>query len=183
MSRGLLIVDVQNDYFAGGKMELAGSEDAAMKIKQVIERIRAKHGEVIYIQHIATKPTATFFIAGTEGVHIYDAIRPQKGDTVIPKHYPNSFRETTLDAYCRERGLDSFVIVGMMTHMCIDTTARAAYDLGYKCILLGDCCATRDLILRDKVVRAEDVQNAFLAAIDGTFAKVMDSEEYLKEVI
>jgi nicotinamidase-related amidase len=183
MSTALLIVDVQNDYFPGGKMELVESKEASERIQKVLERFRNKNRTIIHIQHIATKKSATFFIEGTEGSEIYKNVKPIAEEVVLQKHYPNSFRDTTLDQYCKIKGIYSLVIVGMMTHMCIDTTTRAAYDLGYTCTVLSDCCATKDLRFEEKVVKAKDVQTSFLAALEGTFAEVISTEEYLNREI
>jgi len=181
MSIALLIVDVQRDYFPGGEMELVGSIEASERIKEVIESFRKKKRQIIHIQHIATSKSATFFIPHTKGIEFHENVRPQEDEIILQKHYPNSFRETGLDKYCKDKGIDSLVIVGMMTHMCIDTTTRAAYDLGYSCIVLEDCCATKSLSFKNRIVDSKDVQTSYLAAIDGTFARVINSEEYLRE--
>jgi nicotinamidase-related amidase len=181
MITALLIVDVQRDYFPGGKMQLVGSIEASERIKKVLERFRIEKRPIIHIQHIAKSKSATFFIPNTLGIEFHENVTPEEDETILQKHYPNSFRETGLDAYCKKERIDSLVIVGMMTHMCIDTTTRAAYDLGYNSIVLEDCCATKDLRFRDRIVDSKDVQSAFLAAIDGTFARVIKSEEYLRE--
>ena len=181
MSVGLLIIDVQRDYFPGGKMQLVGSIEASEKIKNVIKIFRNNSKPIIHIKHISIKEHASFFLPNTEGIEFHENVIPINTEIIIQKHYPNSFRETNLDRLCKEKKIDSLVIVGMMTHMCIDTTTRAAYDLGYKCIVLEDCCATKSLNYRNKIIDSKDVQASFLAAIDGTFARVISSEEYLKE--
>ena len=180
MKTTLLIVDVQNDYFSGGKNELVGSLEASLRIKILLEEFRRKSREIIYIQHISESPTATFFLPNTEGVAIHRNVYPKKEDTIFVKHYPNSFRDTGLDEYCKNKGIDTLVIVGMMSHMCIDTTVRAGYDLGYKIVIIRDCCATKDLKMGERVVKAEEVQIAYMAAINGTFGEVKTVEEYIK---
>ena len=181
MNTALLIVDVQNDYFLGGNMQLVGSVEASERIKKMLEVFRKKRKPIIHIQHVATSKSATFFIPNTIGIEFHKNVKPQTNETIIKKHYPNSFRDTGLDTYCKDIGIDSLVIVGMMTHMCIDTTTRAAYDLGYRCTVLEDCCATKSLIFRDRIVESKDVQASYLAALDGTFARVIKYEEYLRE--
>lgn len=180
MAIALLIVDVQNDYFPKGAMELVGSDRALKKIKTMIHHFREKGETIIYIQHIAKKKNPTFFIEGTVGAEIHPEIEPNQNDTVMVKNYPNSFRNTTLDTFCKANEITKLVILGMMTHMCIDTTTRAAFDLGYECVLIGDCCATRDLNYNGTVIHAEHVQKSFLAAINGTFAEVCDCDEYIQ---
>jgi len=181
MKKALIIIDVQNDYFPSGRMELYGSVEVASKIKSVIEKSRLENTPIIYVKHIAIKKEATFFINGTDGIEIYDGIRPSNEDKILIKNYPNSFRETKLHEICQSMKIDTLVIVGMMTHMCVDTTTRAAFDLGYKSIVIGDCCATKDLQYDGNLVKAKDVQIAYLSALNGTFAKVISEHQYLNE--
>jgi len=70
------------------------------------------------------------------------------------------------------------VLCGMQTHMCLEAATRAAADLGFECIVIGDACATKDLKFGDKVIKAEDVHYSTLATFR-PYAKVMDTAEYL----
>ena len=92
---------------------------------------------------------------------------------MIIKRYPNSFLETELDEYLKSLQVDTLIVCGMMTHMCVDTTVRAAMDYGYQVRLVADACATMDLVLNGETIPAETVQKAFLAAMDGVFATVV----------
>jgi nicotinamidase-related amidase len=179
MNQALLIIDVQNDYFPGGAMELVRSVQALEKIRSVIRKARMRRIPVIHIQHVAIREDATFFIRGTPGAEIHEGIAPEDGEIVLVKNYPNSFRGTNLHEVCRERNIDSLAIVGMMTHMCVDTTVRAAFDLGFKCTLIEDCCATHDLKFNGNVVPAADVHASFIAALNGIFATVIQEGQYL----
>ena len=114
-----------------------------------------------------------FFIEGTDGVKISDRIKPAEEDKIIIKHYPNSFLETDLNEYLMSIGVEELIICGMMTHMCVDTTVRAAMDYGYSVKVLGDACATMDLAINGETVPADMVQKAFLAALDGVFATII----------
>lgn len=177
MTQALLIVDIQNDYFPGGKMELVGSPEAAAEAARLLEAFRAKRLPVVHIQHVSLRPGATFFLPGTEGMEIHASVAPLASETVIQKHFPNSFRETTLLQHLKAGGVDKLVIAGMMTHMCIDTTTRAAADLGFDCVLAHDACATRDLAFGGAKVPAREVHNAFVAALNGAFAKAVGAKE------
>jgi nicotinamidase-related amidase len=169
----LLIVDIQNDYFPGGAMELVGSPEAADHAAQLLEAFRRERAPVIHMQHVSLRPGATFFRPDTEGVKIHESVAPLADETVLRKHFPNSFRETPLLEYLRAHGIDRLVIAGMMTHMCIDATTRAAADLGFECLLAHDACATRDLAFGAEKVGAKDVHTAFVAALNGPFAKAL----------
>lgn len=176
MKHVLLLVDIQNDYFPGGAMELAGSPEAGLKAGTLLRTFREHALPVIHVQHIASRDGATFFRPGTPGVAIHDSVAPQEGELVITKHFPNSFRQTGLLEQLRKRQTTTLVIAGMMTHMCIDTTTRAAADLGFQCMLAHDACATRDLSFGETTVTAAQVQAAYLAALDGPFAQVRATE-------
>ncbi len=179
MKTGLIIVDVQNDYFIGGSMELVDMDEAASNCKQLLDSFRSKQAPIFHIKHIATQEGATFFVANTPGSEIHYSVKPQESEPVIIKHYPSSFRETKLDEMLQESDIEELVICGAMSHMCIDTTTRAAFDLGYKCCVVSDACATRDLEFDNQLVKAADVQAAFMAALSAPFAKVLSTNQIL----
>ena len=173
MTKALVIIDIQNDYFPGGAMELVGSVEASEVAAKIQQEFRNQGLPVINVQHIAKSPTAIFFLPGTEGVEIHESVKPVDGELVIVKHSPNAFRETTLLESLRELEVTQLVIIGMMTHMCIDTTVRAASDLGFSVTVHAAACATKDLELASRVTSAADVQTAFLSALNGSFATVI----------
>jgi len=181
MSVGLLLIDIQNDYFPGGKMELQKSVEAAQVAGRLIDCFRQRQLPVVHIQHLSVRAGATFFIPGTPGADLYERVKPQPGETVIQKHYPNSFRETGLLAHLQGSGIQRLVIAGMMTHMCVDATVRAATDYGFECQIVQDACATRNLKLNGQEVAARDVHVAFLAALNGTYGRVVTADAVIAE--
>lgn len=179
MDTALLLIDIQNDYFPGGTMELADPDKAAGNAGLLLQKFKKDNLPIVHIQHIATRPTATFFLPGTTGSEIHASVTPEANEKLIIKHYPNSFRETELLDYLKTKNISDLVICGMMTHMCIDATVRAAKDFGFTCIVIGDACATKDLEIHGERVHARDVHNAFLSALNGTYAEVKTAGEYL----
>jgi len=177
MTTALVLVDLQNDYFPGGTMELVGPEAAAAKAAQLIAAFRAKSLPVIHMQHIATRPGATFFRPGTPGAEIHASVKPQAGETVLQKNFPNSFRDTKLLEHLKSLKVANLTIAGMMTHMCVDTTTRAAADLGFACSLAHDACATKALTFNGVEVPAASVQVSYMAGLNGLFAKVQSAGE------
>ncbi len=177
MTTALLIIDIQNDYFPGGTMELVGPGAAAAKAATLLAAFRKKSLPVVHMQHIATRPGATFFRPGTPGAEIHESVRPAPGETVFKKNFPNSFRETPLLEHLRGAGISNLVIAGMMTHMCVDTTTRAAADLGFACSLAHDACATKALAFNGVEVTAGNVQVSYMAGLNGLFAKVLPAAE------
>lgn len=177
MSEALIIIDIQNDYFPGGRMELVGAQEAAEKAAFVLARFRAARRPVVHVRHESIQPSATFFLPGTPGANIHPLVAPLPGETVINKHDHNSFRHTGLMAVLQRCSATRLTMCGMMTHMCVDTGVRAAFDLGFECRLVGDACATRDLTHGGRTVAAADVQAAFLAALGAVFAEVVSATE------
>ena len=180
MKTSLLLIDIQNDYFDGGTMTLVNADKASENAKLILENFRKLSLPVIHIRHIATKPDATFFLPDTYGSEIHKNVLPIENEKVIIKHYPNSFRETELLESLKETEITDLVICGMMTHMCVDATVRAAKDFGFNCTLIGDACATKELEINDEKVKAVDVHNAFLAALKSTYATIISTNDYLR---
>lgn len=181
MNKALLIIDIQNDYFSKGKMPLVGSEEASRNAKYVLDKFRSDKLPIIHIQHIATGPSATFFLHGTTGMEIHKSVSPLEEEKIIIKHYPNSFRNTELLEFLRFIKVTDLVICGMMTHMCVDATTRAAKDFGFNCVVIGDACATKDLEVNGQTVKAEEVQKSFLAALNYFYSTVITTRQYLEK--
>ncbi|WP_047445770.1 cysteine hydrolase family protein [Alistipes sp. ZOR0009] len=179
MNTALILIDIQNDYFEGGAMTLDGSEKASSNAKLLLNHFRSKGLPVLHVQHIATRPTATFFVPNTKGAEIHANVAPLADEKVVVKHFPNSFRETDLQDWLNSNEIANLTICGMMTHMCVDATVRAAKDLGYECTLVADACATKNLEIQNVVVNAKDVHNSFTAALSYFYATVTNTEEYL----
>lgn len=97
----LLIIDVQNDYFPGGKMTLENAEEAGQNTRKVLQYFRQNKLPVVHIMHISTNEGAAFFLPGTSGAEINRLVAPHMGEKVITKHFPNSFRETDLLEYLK----------------------------------------------------------------------------------
>jgi nicotinamidase-related amidase len=178
MRTALLIVDIQKDDFPGGRHTLVNPLEAAKNAYMLLQCFREHSGRHVHIQHISKKPDATFFISGDRGTDIHDSVAHFEGEPIVYKHEPNSFLNTNLLEVLKGWNIERVVICGMMTHMCVDATARAASDLGFQVIVAEDACATRDLRYGDTTISAEHVHKAFLAALK-SYGKVMKSEEIL----
>jgi nicotinamidase-related amidase len=179
MKEALLLIDIQNDYFPGGKMELVGMEEAAKKAAELLKAFRTAGKPIFFIRHLSTRSDATFFIPETPGTDIHASISPFPEETVIEKNFPNSFFRTELLSLLKESDVTDLVICGAMSHMCIDTTVRAAKEHGFTCTLIVDACTTRDLKFKNKLLPAQTVHTAFMAALEGMFATVVSTDEYL----
>ena len=179
MKKGLILIDIQNDYFPGGSMELVDIEQAAHNAGLLLRTFRDMKLPVIYIQHISKRPGATFFLPNTKGVEIRESVAPKPGESVIEKYFPNSFRDTDLLNTLKGLEVDDVVICGAMSHMCVDATTRAAFDFGFKCTVIDDACATRDLLYKGIIVEAGKVHASFMAALAMPYAKVISVNEFI----
>jgi nicotinamidase-related amidase len=181
MNDCLILIDLQNDYFPGGNMELVGIEEAAEHAQLLLKKFRTSNWPMIHIQHISNRPGATFFLPRTDGSKINEMVEPQEGEIVVVKNYPNSFRQTDLLEILRKAEIKNLVICGAMSHMCIDSTTRAAFDLGFNCVVAEDACATRDLIFKDRTVNAFEVHASFMAALSASYAKIVMTNEIIQD--
>lgn len=179
MTQALILVDIQNDYFPGGTMELVGMADAANNARKVLDVFRDSGAPLFHIQHLSVRPDATFFIPDSEGVKHHDVVTPRAGENLIRKNFPNAFRATDLEQQLQATGVEGIVIVGAMSHMCIDATTRAAFDAGFRCTVVEDACATRDLVFKDRTVPANQVHGAFMAALSAPYASVISTDDFI----
>lgn len=178
LKTALILIDFQKDYFPGGKHPLVNPLDAAQKAYMILQCFREHSRHHVHIQHISKTPNATYFIPGDRGTDIHDSVAHFEGEPIVYKHDKNAFLNTDLLELLKSWGIERVVICGMMTHLCVDATARAAYDLGFQVIIAEDACATRDLQYGDTTIPADHVQKAFLAALK-SYGTVMKSEEIL----
>jgi nicotinamidase-related amidase len=177
VSRALVIIDIQRDYFPGGAHPLHEPQAAAAAARSVLERFRAQGEPVFHIQHVWNAPEATFMRPGSDGVELHPAVAPLAGERLITKQAPNAFLGTPLERELRERGVDQVVVCGMMTSMCVDASVRAAADLGFAVTLVHDACAAPALSFAGVEVAAPAVQAAFLGALADGYASVVAAAE------
>ena len=178
MRTALIIIDIQKDHFPGGKQPLVNPLESAKKAYMLLQCFREHGGHHVHIQHIAREPDATYFISGDRGTDIHDSAAHFEGEPIVYKHTPNAFLNTSLFDLLKSWDVERVVICGMMTHLDVDATARAAADLGFQIIVAEDACATHDLVFGDTTIPAAHVHKAFLAALK-SYGKVLKSEEIL----
>ncbi|WP_018633573.1 cysteine hydrolase family protein [Neomegalonema perideroedes] len=179
--RALIVIDVQNDYFPGGKFTLSGMEAAAANAARVLEAARAAGDLVLHVRHEFASEDAPFFTPASEGARIHPSAAPREGEPVILKHAVNSFQGTDLKARLDAAGIKSVVIVGAMSHMCVEGAARAAADFGYAVTVVHDAVATRDLEFGGVVVPAAQAHATALAAIGFAYAATPSTKEWLSQ--
>ena len=178
----LIVIDIQNDYFPGGKCELEGPLEAATQARKAMDAFRNKNRPVIHIRHESIRPGADFLLPDTPGNEIHELVHPKPGEVVFSKHFPNAFKETPLLSHLQEAGIQKLVLVGMMTFMCVHATARAASDLGFRCTVLQDATAARAISFNGLNVPAAYVQAAFNGALALAYAEIIDTDAYLQRL-
>jgi nicotinamidase-related amidase len=173
----LVMIDCQNTY-REGVMQLTGVEAALIEARRVLDQARALGRPVIHIQHDAG-PGTPYDVSAPIG-RIAEIVAPLAGEIVITKNYPNSFVQTSLDDELKKLGVKQLVLAGFMTHMCINSTARGAFNLGYSPTVVASATATRDLPLPDgSSVPAATVQAASIATMRDLFAAIAPSADAL----
>ena len=175
--RGLLIIDIQNDYFPGGAFPLVGPEAAADAARRALGAFRERGEPIVHLQHVWDAPDATFMRPGTDGVEIHPLVAPRDGEPVIQKAEPNGFLGTELEQKLRADGIDELVVAGMMSSMCVDATVRAGPDLGFGMTVIHDGCAAPDLEFGGRQVDGASVHAAFMAALGDGYASVKSAAE------
>ncbi|MNZ85956.1 Streptothricin hydrolase [compost metagenome] len=134
---------------------------------------------MVHVRHEFNSDAAPFFTPGSEGAKLHPKVLNRPDEPVVLKHFVNSFRETELQSILDQQGIESLVIVGSMSHMCVDGITRAATDLGYSVTVIHDACATRDLEFNGLVVPAAQVHAAFMSALGFAYANVVSTETFL----
>lgn len=182
----LLLIDIQNDYFTSFKNNrwpLVGMEAAAGQAQRLLAAFRRQNLPVIHVRHEALNPNIPFFQPETDGADIHEMVAPLEDEKVVLKHKANSFYQTDLCAHLQDHKIKHLVVVGAMTQNCIDSTVRAAVDLGFTCSVVDDACATRDLTYEGRVIAASDVQACFMASLGFAFAAIEKTDDVLAKLV
>lgn len=167
----LVLIDCQNTY-TQGVMELEGVAAALDEAAVLLDRARSAGIPVIHVQH-SDGPGSLYDIEGESGA-IVAQVAPRDGESVVVKQFPNSFVQTDLDERLKAAGASNLVLAGFMTHMCVNSTARGAFNLGYAPTVVASATATRPLPGVDGApVPASVLQASSLAALKDLFAVVV----------
>lgn len=132
------------------------------------------------MRHESADADTPFFTPGSQEVATHPIVAPLESETVLLKHFPNSFLETGLKELLDQQGIEEVLVIGAMSHMCIDATSRAASDLGYKTTIIHDACATMNLEFDGVIVPATQVHAAIMAALEFGYGTVITTGQYIK---
>ena len=174
----LILIDCQNTY-REGVMQLVGVEEALQEARKLLERARAAEAPIFHIQHDAG-PGSPYDVQAENG-QIADVVAPQGDEPVIVKHFPNSFARTDLHEHLQACGRQNLILAGFMSHMCVSSTARGAFDQGYRATVVDQATATRDLPDGNGgTLPAAAVHTASLAGIADLVAAVVKSQDQIE---
>jgi len=175
----LVMIDCQNTY-REGIMQLAGVEAALIEAQRMLQRARAAGIPVFHVRHDAGAGSP-YDLTQRIG-QISDEVAPREGEAVITKRFPNSFVQTGLEQQLHAAGVTDVILAGFMTHMCVSSTARGAFNLGFRPTVVAGATATRDLPGPDgAVVPAAAMQAASLAGLRDLFAVVVHASDEIAD--
>jgi len=172
----LIIIDAQKEYISG-PLALTGIDEAVANICQLVAAARAAHRPIVHVRHLGTVG-GLFDPQGERGEFLPELL-PHDGEHIVEKRLPNAFNGTGLDNLLQGLGHLDLIVCGFMSHSSISTTVRAAKDYGYRCTLVEDACATRDLPSKHGVVSAHVVQQTEMAIMADNFATLALTEDLI----
>ncbi|MCK4751587.1 MAG: cysteine hydrolase [Bacteroidales bacterium] len=166
----LLLIDIQDFYFPGGRLQLENADMAGMNAGLVLDQFRKEGLPVYHVRH-NFEP----------GGNIHQYVKPEAGEKIISKDQVNAFLDTDLLEILRADSIQTLVVCGMQTHMCVEAAVRAAHDLGFECLLVRDACATRALQYDEHIIPAKNVHYSTIQTLQGSYTRVVTTGELLKD--
>jgi nicotinamidase-related amidase len=173
----LVLIDLQNEYLAG-PLALPDANAAVASAARLLTRARRRGTPVFHIAHKG-RPGGLFDRAAERGA-IVPELTPLAGEPVVEKELPNAFAGTDLQKRLTAAARNNIVLAGLMTHMCVSSTARAALDLGFRVTIDAESCATRDLPDgRGSTIAARTIHDVALAELSDRFAIIAHDSDAL----
>jgi nicotinamidase-related amidase len=179
--RALLVIDVQNEYFTG-KLPVSHPAGSLRNVLAAMDAAQAHDVPVVAIQHTAAQPDSAVFRKGSQEWELHPEVAARRHDVLIHKTLPGSFTGTRLEAWLRERGVETVVVSGYMTQMCCDTTARQAMHLGFGVEFLSDATGTLNIQNEAGEVSGEELHRAILVTQQMRFSEVLPTDDWIKRL-
>ncbi len=181
MKRALLVIDVQNEYFFG-KLPVSYPKGSFANILRAMDAAVARQVPVAVIRHASPLAASPVFRAQTPEWALHPEVEARPRDVLIEKHWPDSFHDTTLQAWLQSQAIDTITISGYMTQMCCDTTARRGFHLGYQVEFLADATGTLDFANAAGAISAEALHRAVLVTQASRFSTVLTTQAWLDQL-
>lgn len=154
LQTALLVIDLQCGMFNGERITpIHAGEVLLERVQSLIARARKARTPVIYVRHCGGP--GHLLERATANWRIHPTIGPRRDETIVEKSTPDSFHETTLSTELVKSGAKHLVVAGAQTEICVDTTCRRAYSLGFDVTLVSDAHSTwdNDTITADQIIR------------------------------
>ena len=166
MSKALVVIDVQNDYFAGGKLPMWNAEATLERVEAAVRQAQARGVPVVVVQHVADAAGgAPFFHRGTAGAEVHPRLRAVAGAApIVVKAFADSFVSTTLEDTLDQLGAPELLICGMMTQNCVTHTAISKSAAKYDVAILPDACTTVNELLHQIALHAVSTRVRLVAS-------------------
>lgn len=177
MSRALLVIDVQNEYFTGA-LPITHPVGHLETITRVMDVAKENSVPTVVIRHHMADDQAPMFRHGSPEWQLHEDVEQRDRDKLIDKQLPGSFTGTDLEPWLQDNGIDTVTICGYMTHMCCDTTARQAAHRGLKVEFLSDATGTLPLTNEAGSVTADELQRSILCAQQMLISEVLPSNNW-----
>jgi nicotinamidase-related amidase len=181
MSRALLVIDVQREYFEGA-LPIRHPVGHLESILEVMDAAKRASVPTVVVRHHQPEVDSPLFCLGSDMWRLHPEVEGRPRDVLIDKQLPGSFTNTPLDEFLKERGVDTVCIAGYMTQICCDTTARQAFHRGYKVEFLRDATGTLDVENKAGSVTAEQLHESILVAQQMFISDVIDKETWLGRI-
>lgn len=181
MSRALLVIDVQHEYFEGA-FPIRHPAGHLESILETMDAAKQANIPTVVVRHHQPDPDSPVFRKNSDMWQLLDEVESRPRDILIDKALPGSFTDTPLDAFLKERGIKTVCISGYMTQVCCDTTARQAFHLGYAVEFLSDATGTLDVSNKAGSVTAEQLHESILVAQQMFISDVIDHNEWLARI-
>lgn len=181
MSRALLVIDVQREYFEGA-LPIRHPVGHLESILEVMDTATMEKIPVVVVRHHQPDPASPIFRKGSAMWQLHDEVESRPRDALIDKQMPGSFTNTSLDDFLKEKNVDTVCVAGYMTQMCCDTTAREAFHRGYKVEFLRDATGTLDVANKAGSVTAENLHESILVAQQMFISDVIDKEAWIHRI-
>ena len=181
IKRALLVIDVQNEYFTG-RLPVTYPSGSLENILAAMDAAKENGIYTAVIQHVSSSKNARTFIRDTQGWELHLEILKKGYDRLFEKSLPGSFTRTDLESWLRTMDVGFVTICGYMTHMCCDTTARQAMELGFEVELLSDATGTLAIANNAGSVTAEELHRAILVTQEARFSRVLTTMDWIELV-
>lgn len=151
MSKALLIIDMLNDFILeGAPMQVKNALKIVEPIKREINKSKENGCKVVYVCDNHEENDKEFEIwpphcvSGTKGAEIYDELKPDPEDIIVKKTRYSGFYNTNLDEVLKKLNVDTLIITGLVTNICVMYTVADAVSRGYNVIVPKDCVIALD---------------------------------------